>query len=55
MTDRRMMLDPGLFGEYQLARELRMTVGEMRQKMTHIEYLEWFAFFKRLRAEEQVR
>ena len=45
-----MMLDDGTYGEYQLAYELKKSVGEVRQ-MTHVEYLGWTSFFRRRAAE----
>ena len=47
------MLDDGMFGEYQLAHELRKTISEIRM-MTHIEYLGWQSFFARRHAEASV-
>ena len=48
-----MMLDDGMFGEYQLAHELRKTVAEINE-MTHIEYLGWCSYFARRAAESSV-
>jgi len=46
-----MMQDNNLFNEHHLALELKMTVGELRQTMTHKEYLGWQSYFRRREAE----
>ncbi len=46
-----MMQDNGVFNEYGLALQLGMTVAQLRQTMTHKEYLGWQSYFARREAE----
>ncbi len=45
---------PDLEFDYFLARELRMTVGQMRQTVTGEEYLGWSTFYKRKHQREEL-
>lgn len=54
------MADPGKHLEFHLARELGMTVAELRERMSHRELVEWSAFLgledqHRELAEKQAR
>ena len=51
-----MMLDDETYLEHVIARDLGgMTVQEMRQRMSHAEFLEHRAFYMRRAAQRQVR
>lgn len=49
------MLNGDLFFEFQLARELHMTVAELRETMPAIEFAQWQAFFKAEKALMEVQ
>lgn len=49
-----MMLDDELFFEHFLARELGMTVSEMRSRCTREEFGRWRAYYARLRVEREI-
>ena len=38
--------DLDLVFQFRLARDLRMTVGELRTKMSSLEYSQWATFYK---------
>lgn len=37
--------NPDLVFQFRLARDLRMTVGELRTKMSSLEYSQWATFY----------
>lgn len=37
--------DPDKYAQFTVARELRMTVSEMQQRMSSKEFTEWIAYF----------
>lgn len=37
--------DPELQAEFYIARELRMTVAELRERMSNLEFVQWTRFF----------
>lgn len=45
---------PGLEFEFFLAEKLRMTVGEMRRKMSHAEFVHWGVYFGRKAQRQQM-
>jgi desulfoferrodoxin (superoxide reductase-like protein) len=47
MPTKALESDPDLEFEFYLAQKLSMTVGEMRHRMTHAEFILWSRFYAR--------